>query len=295
MKTVKIDTYSISYTEHGEGSPLIFIHGRISDYRTWENQIEAFAKHFHVIAYSRRFHYPNLTKAGNSDYTVLQHSKDLAGFIKALNLGAVHIVGSSYGAYTGLLTAMRYPNLIKTLVLGEPPVIPLIISNVKNPLKILSLLLRDFATGHSFLKFGIFSMEPAKKQLKKGNFKEGARRFTNGVLGKGGFENLPGEAKEDIMDNIPALQAELNGPGVTEEFHKEEGKNLNVPTLLLYGENSPKFFHAVSDKLFNLLPNSQKAVIPDASHDMHAQNSKVYNETILRFLFKHTNLGYEKS
>lgn len=287
MKTVKIDNYPFFYTEHGEGSPLIFIHGSISDYRTWGNQMEAFAKHFHVLAYSRRCHYPNPKMLDDSDYTVLQHSRDLAGFIKALNLGAVHIVGSSYGAYTGLLTAKLNPTLIKTLVLGEPPVIPLIISNLKNPLKILSLLLRDFSSGRSFLKFGIFSMEPAKKQLKKGNLEEGARLFTNGVLGKGGFENLPEEAKEGIMDNIPALQAELNGSGVTEKFSKKECQNLKIPVLLLYGENSPNFFHAVSDKLFNLLPNAQKAIITDASHDMHAQNSKVYNDRVMKFLLKH--------
>ena len=58
-------------------------------------------------------------------------------------------------------------------------------------------------------------------------------------------------------------------------------------SLLTYSEKSPKFFHTISDKLSELLPNSQKVYIPDASHDMHAENPKVYNEKVMEFLIRH--------
>lgn len=287
MKTIRANNYSFSYAEEGTGSPVIFVHGSISDYRTWENQIEPFAKQFHTIAYSRRYHYPQSAEEAGKEYTVSQHSKDLGGFIKALDKKPVHLVGSSYGAYIGLLVAIENPDLVKTLVLGEPPVIPLIISDVENPLQALSLIFRDMSTGISFLKFGITSMEPAKKKLKEGNHKEGARLFANGVLGKGGFEKLPDEAKAGIMDNVAALNAELNGPGFPKTFPKEAAKNLNVPALMLYAEKSPKFFRTISDKIFGLLPKAQRVSVPDASHDMHADNPEFYNEKVCEFLLKH--------
>lgn len=287
MKTIQINNYPFSYIEDGGGSPVIFIHGSISDYRTWENQMEPFAKQFHVIAYSRRYHFPYASAEADSEYTVPQHSNDLADFIKNLNLGAVNLIGSSYGAYASLLTALKNPDLVKTLVLGEPPVIPLLVSDAGNPLQALLLLVRDFSTGKSFLKFGTKAMDPAKKQLRKGNIKEGIRLFANGVLGEGGFEQLPEDVKASMMDNATALKAEMLGPGFPDEFPKNEAMKLQVPTLLAYGEKSPKFFHSISDKLFKLLPNGQQVVIPDASHDMHGENPEAYNEKVLEFLFKH--------
>lgn len=287
MKTIQINNYPFSYIEDGGGSPVIFIHGSISDYRTWENQMEPFAKQFHVIAYSRRYHYPYTSSEFDSDYTVLQHSNDLANFIKDLNLGAVNLIGSSYGAYAGLETAIKNPDLVKTLVLGEPPVIPLLVSDVDNLFQALSLIVRDFSTGKSFLKFGIKFMNPAKKQLGKGNIKEGVRLFANGVLGEGGYEQLPEDVKASIMDNATALKAELLGPGFPDEFPKKEAIGLQVPTLLVYAEKSPKFFHSISDKLFKLLPNGQQVFIADASHDMHEENPEAYNEKVLEFLLKH--------
>lgn len=287
MKSIHINNYTFHYIEGGRGSPIIFIHGSMSDHRTWENQMEAFTKQFHVIAYSRRYHYPYASAEAASDYTVPQHSKDLVAFIKALNLGAVNLIGSSYGAYAALLAAINNPDLVKTLVLGEPPVIPLLVSNVDNPFQALSLVVRDFPTGKSFLKFGIKAMNPSKKQLGKGNMKEGVRLFANGVLGEGGYEQLPEDVQASIMDNSTALKAELLGPGFPDEFPKKEAIKLQIPTLLVYGEKSPKFFHSISDRLFKLLPNGQQVFIADASHDMHEENPEAYNEKVIEFLLNH--------
>jgi pimeloyl-ACP methyl ester carboxylesterase len=36
---------------------------------------------------------------------------------------SVHLVGASYGAYTALVLALRRPDLVRSLVLAEPPLI----------------------------------------------------------------------------------------------------------------------------------------------------------------------------
>lgn len=195
MTTIQTNNYTFSYVEDGEGPWVNLIHGSLDDYRCWKNQMKPFARQFHVIAYSRRYHYPNNSTEVYSDYTVFQHSKDLTAFIKALDTEAVNLVGSSYGGYAALLTAINHPGLINSLVLGEPPVIPLLVSNVDNSLHALSLLLRDFSAGKSFLKFGMQAKDPAKEQLGKGNIKEGVRLFADGVFGKGAYEQLPDQIK----------------------------------------------------------------------------------------------------
>jgi len=52
---------------------------------------------------------------------------DLAELIiKRLNLGPVHLIGHSYGALIALFMAYHQPELVRTLVLGEPPVMSLL-------------------------------------------------------------------------------------------------------------------------------------------------------------------------
>lgn len=286
MKTIQLNNYTFHYVEEGTGSPVVFVHGSISDYRGWGEQLSPFAKQFQVIAYSRRYHYPSNSDENGIEYTVPNHSRDLTAFIESLNLDDVNLVGSSYGAYASLLTAIKHPDKVRSLVLGEPPAIPLLISNPNNPFKILSLLLRDLPTGKSFLKFGMKAMFPAKKQLRKGNLEEGVRLFANGVLGPGGFEKLPEDRKIKLLDNAKALRAELLGPGFP-EFSKKDYSSLKVPALLVCGEKSPTFFRSISDKLYHLLPESEKVVIPGVSHNMHMVSPKIYNRKVMDFLKKH--------
>lgn len=136
------------------------------------------------------------------------------------------------------------------------------------------------------MKFGMKAMNPAQKKFKNGDLNDGVRLFANGVLGEGGFEKLPSELKEYIMENSKALRAELLGEGFP-EFNRSEAENLNIPTLLLTGEKSPEFFRTISDKLFQLLPDKELMEIPDSAHDMHLDNPKVYNQKVMEFLLRY--------
>ena len=190
MASIQVNGGAFEWQEQGKGKPVLFVHGSVSDYRTWENQVAPFAKHYHVILYSRRYHYPNTWPGDGTDYTVTLHANDLEAVLKLLNLGPVNLVVSSYGAYISLLTALKNPGLVQSLVLGEPPILPLLISNPDNPLAVLSLLFRNFPAGKSFIKFGMKSMKPAQQAFRQGNLEAGVHLFANGVLGESGFEQL---------------------------------------------------------------------------------------------------------
>ena len=122
VKSVFINGDSIHYIDIGKGDPVVFVHGTLGDYRTWGAQMDTFSKNHRVIAYSRRFALPNKQMINDSaDYSAIAHAKDLAEFIKALKLEPVHLVGHSYGAFTALLTTIDHPELVRSLMLGEPP------------------------------------------------------------------------------------------------------------------------------------------------------------------------------
>ena len=174
IKSAFVNGDSLHYIDIGKGETVMFIHGTLNDYRVWQMQLDTFSKDHRVIAYSRRYAFPNNQVYNDSaDFSPIIHAKDLAGFIKSLNLGTVHLVGHSYGAYTALLTTMDHPELVKSLTLGEPPVMP---------------LLQNSPGGDTILKkFMDKSIIPAGEAFKSGDVERGIKVFVGGVIGDTSF------------------------------------------------------------------------------------------------------------
>jgi non-heme chloroperoxidase len=195
--TTEINETSLHYIECGEGVPVILVHGSLGDYRSWISQMPLLSQNYKVISYSRRYHYPNPWPMDASDFTVNIHAEDLAAFIKSLDLGKVHLIGHSYGAFTSLLVARDYPELIRSVTLGEPPVMPFLVSS---------------SQGESvFQSFMQNAISPSHSAFQKGEIEEGVRLFINGVLGKGAYGNIPAFGHISMLENARELMGEMNG------------------------------------------------------------------------------------
>jgi len=273
----------LEYTESGSGPPLVLVHGSMNDHRAWTSQMGVMSTRYRVIAYSRRYHHPNQWVGDGSDYSVSLHAEDLTALIRQMDIAPAHLVGSSYGAYTALVAAMHHPELVRSLVLGEPPVVPLLIADPTNPLQLLRLIIRHPGRARVVLPFMFGTIIPTQKALRRGDLEGAVRIFVDGVIGEGEYARLPSAAKTMIGDNAPALKAELLD-GDFEPFPAAEARSLTRPALLLYGERSIRFFGLISDELSRLLPNVEVATIPETSHDMHTDNPIEYNRITMRFL-----------
>lgn len=271
-KTIQCNDVELQYVEQGTGEPLILIHGGVSDLRTWELQMEPFSQHYRVLAYSMRYHYPNKWSGDGSDYTTTQHVQDLATLIQQVALAPVHLVGSSYGGDVALYFAREHPKLVRTLVLGEPPVI--------------ALLLQLLAGAPDAVPPDAASQwERASRAVEQGDIEGGARLFLNHVIGEGAFDHLPEAHRRVLMDNVRLLT--LPQEVFYSPFSCDDAARIMAPTLLLTGDGSPKQFLLVSQELTRCLPQVEHASIPRASHLLHAMNPQVYNEAVLSFLAQH--------
>ena len=54
IKTANVNGTSLAYREEGEGGPVVFVHGALSDLRTWEQQLPVVGRSYRAITYSRR-------------------------------------------------------------------------------------------------------------------------------------------------------------------------------------------------------------------------------------------------
>jgi pimeloyl-ACP methyl ester carboxylesterase len=260
----------LHYADQGSGTPLVLVHGSLSDWRTWRGQIEPLAQHYRVIAYSRRYHYPNEWNDDGSRYTAVQHVEDLAALIDRLDLGSVHLLASSYGAYLSLLFARRDPARVRSLVLGEPPILSWLAALPGG-----KPLLDEFSTN---------VWDAARRAFGNGDPAQGVRLFANAVLGTNIFDQLPPPARASLMANAPELEAETRSPDLFPGLECEAVRQITIPSLLLNGERSPAMFHLITEELARCLPHAERATIPNASHNLHHDNPTVYNRTVLDFL-----------
>jgi non-heme chloroperoxidase len=272
MSTVDLNGVRLEYVEQGQGDPLVLVHGSLCDFRYWHFQMEPFSQKYRTIAYSRRYHYPNVWVGDGRDYSAKLHAEDLAAILRGLGLGPVHLVAASYGAYTALFLSIKYPTLVQKLVLAEPPILQWL-QNIPGAPPLAAKFIKN-------------AWEPARQAFGSGDLEKGVRLFVSGVVGQGAFDTLPPPVQHMMLDNAEEMKAETLAPDYLPSLTREEVGQIQAPTLLLTGEHSPKMFLLIMDELERFLPNNERRTIPDASHALAAGNPKAYNQTVLAFLAK---------
>jgi len=284
MANISLNNISLEYVEYGNDEPLVLVHGSASDYRTWTSQLNSFSKHFRTISYSRRYHWPNKEIAGDADYSMTEHTQDLFNLLKTLDANPAHLVGHSYGAFICLLLAIQHPNMIRSMVLAEPPVITLFISNTPKPIELIKLLSTRPRTAISLLRLGINGFVPAQKAAKRGDMNKAMKVFGHAVLGRKFYNNLSESRLEQVQANT--IKAEFLGSGFP-SLESNKLRSIEIPTLLVNGQQSPKVFHRLSDRLEELLPHTKRVQIPDASHIIYEDNTEAFNKEVISFLTNH--------
>jgi len=275
IKKVFINGDSIHYIEQGQGPPVIFVHGSLGDYRAWQGQMDTFAVHHRVIAYSRRFAYPNKQVINDTaDYSPARHAKDLTAFIKALQLEPVHLVGHSYGAFIALSTTLDHPELVRSLSLGEPPV--------------MSLLQHARGGDTIFRNFVDQALNPAGKAFKNNDNEKALAVFLGGVMGDSlYYSKLPPEARDYLMTNT----LELRGGTLTQDFSPlvtcDDLKKVKTPILVLEGDRSPLLFTAINDELERCLEHEELVTITNSSHGLKSDTPGEFNKRLLVFKNRH--------
>ena len=273
MTTIPLRDTRLAYDEQGRGEPLVFVHGTLGSMRDFPSQVEFFSRSHRVIVYSRRYHPPNPPDQSGDSYSLSVHAADLAELIQAIGIAPATVVASSYGGYVALCCATRHPGFIQRLVLGEPPMLP--------------LLKKTHEGGIALEEFEANTLAPARSAFVAGDEKRGVCKFFDGVSGRPGtFDLLPPAARERLMESARALRLELlAGPeDYMPQIADEQIHSVQLPVLLLNGQKSPRLFSLITDELERLLPDTYRILIPGAGHAMHVGNPGFYNGVLLEFL-----------
>jgi non-heme chloroperoxidase len=264
IRPIEVNQTTLHYFECGNGEPLVFVHGALGDLHTFQPQVQTFATSFRVIAYSRRFFPPNAPPRETDVDPLSNHVADLRALITQLKATPAHLVGSSYGAYVALALAVDHPELVRSLVLGEPPVVPLLPKSV-----------------------GEGSQPSPIRKVFESSLEAGMRAFMDGMCGTGCFDKLPQARRTELV--------EKQGPELRSHFMTDPSaayppldcgnlEKLTQPTLLVTGERSPAMFLLITAELERCLEGESQVMVPKAGHGMHGDNPTFYNQTVMAFL-----------
>jgi pimeloyl-ACP methyl ester carboxylesterase len=287
MPTIEVNETRLEYAEQGRGDPVVFVHGGLNDLRAWTHQMEAFASKCRTVAYSCRYYYPNEEAPQGAVLSLDTLVDDLAALLRALKLTPAHLVGASNGGFVSLLLARREPTLVRSLVLVEPPVLPLLgLSVPPTPREILRLLMRDPKTAIDVIKFGAKGIGPATRHFEHGDDERGLESFVTAVLGREDVVNLTEDMRQQIHDNVSPFKAQLRA-GFS-PLDEDDARSIDVPTLLVAGERSAPILHRITAKLQRLMPQAERIQIRNCSHLMYEDDPDAFNQAVLSFIQRHS-------
>ncbi|MBC2704666.1 alpha/beta hydrolase [Desulfobacula sp.] len=245
------------------GVPLLLVHGSGSVWQDWTPVIDYFSNLNHVFAV-------DLRGFGGSDrisgsYKFPTFTNDIADFINGVIPTPPIIVGHSFGALITADLARRYPNIIKAIVLEDPPV-----SLLEN---------LDQWEGWSYFDM---ALEMVKKKTSR---QEAETRF----IEEAGYS--PAEAKRATR-NLEQIDPEIFEQIL---YHNMlcSGENMSA---ILSRIQCPCLFISSNHALGSLvkpedlpivkksLKNGNMAHITDAGHGIHIESPAAYNQALRKFL-----------
>ena len=115
MPMIPLGDLNVFYETHGQGEPVLLIHGLGSSTEDWDLQVKALQRDFTVVTYDVRGHGKTAKPAGK--YSVVQFSNDVAKLIDHLGLGPMHVMGLSMGGMIAFQLATDRPDLVRSIII----------------------------------------------------------------------------------------------------------------------------------------------------------------------------------
>ena len=257
MPLLSCNSINLYYEIHGEGPPLLFIHGLGSSTKDWKAQLDFFAKTYKVIVLDLRGHGQSDKPMGT--YSISLFADDVACLITKLDIQSANVVGISLGGMIAMQLAVYKPELFKSLVVVNSP----------------SEFLQDTfkAKFQIFLRFFIVKFM-------------GMRWMGKVLAGK----LFPKPEQEKIRQDMAESWAENNAKtywqstkallnwSITSQLHK-----ISCPTLIIGAEFD---YFPINDKklLASRIKNAKLKIIKDSRHGTPLDQTKIFNYTLADFL-----------
>lgn len=269
LEFITVNGVRIAYTDTGgTASPLVLVHGSWGSHHNWDPVVPGLAEHFRVVTYDRRGHSDSERPAGQGHFS--EDVADLAALIEQLGIAPAWVVGNSAGAVITLQLAAARADLLRGIVVHEPPLFGVLAEGGLE-----ARALADLESG---------PLEQVARRIAAGDHAGAAELFVEQVaLGPGGWAQLPDEMRATFIHNAPTYLDEENDPECT-SIDEARLAEYDGPVLLSAGDQSPPIFEPVERRLADLLPQAERVTYAGAGHIPHVTHPEAYVAELVAFV-----------
>ena len=112
------DGVKLYYEESGSGTPIVFVHEFLGEYRSWEAQMRHFSRRYRCIAFNARGYPPSDVPEQPERYSFEHQRAGILAVLDGLGIERAHIVGLSMGAFATFYFAMKWPQRALSITLA---------------------------------------------------------------------------------------------------------------------------------------------------------------------------------
>lgn len=259
MKELRVKGLRIAYQQRGTGTPLVLLHGALSDSQAWKQQLEELSSEFMVVAWDA----PGCGQSSDppENFTLSDFADCLAVLIDELNLERPHILGISFGGGLALEFYRKFPEIPASLI-----------------------LVSAYAGWAGSLPAEIVE-DRLQKGIEQSNLP--ARQVVKAWLPTLFDSSVPDEVVReaaDIMEDFHPAGMRTMLRAFAEADLRDSLSFIEVPTLLLYGEADQRSPLHVARELHSRIKTSKLVVMPGIGHVINAEAPEKFNLEIRRFL-----------
>lgn len=260
---MEVGGLQIAYRQAGEGPPLFFLHGILSDSRAWRPQLEELCREFTVVAWDA----PGC--GGSADppesFGAAGYADCARAFCDALGLDRPHVAGHSWGGALAQELYSRHPGLARSLILVD-----------------------TYAGWRGSLPADVCEARLA------GCLRESeldAAEFIPDWIP----DLLTAEAPGDLREELTRVMSDFHPPGyraMVLAFADQDTRpilpRVDIPVLLVWGEADQRSPPDVARAMDDALPDSSLTVIPRAGHYSALERPDAFNSAVRTFCAANT-------
>jgi pimeloyl-ACP methyl ester carboxylesterase len=260
MDQVDVSGLTIGYERVGTGPPLVLLNGYVGNGAgTWRHQLDDLSDEFTVVAWDS----PGSGRSSDpsESFGIVGYADCLAGFIDALGFARAHVAGLSFGGTVALALHGRHPRVATALILagayagwaGSLP--PDEVRGRLDQALVLASRPRDEL---------VDALLP--------------------TMFSGSVSSATHDAFVALLTDVHPAGFRAMARAVAEADLRAVLPQVDVPTLVVHGEQDVRAPRQVADELHAAIPGSVLVVLPDVGHLTCMEAPGAFNAAVRAFL-----------
>jgi pimeloyl-ACP methyl ester carboxylesterase len=256
---IDLGSSKLYYETIGTGYPLVLIHDGLVDCRVWDEQILFFAEQYQVIRYDRRGY--GRSEPPAEDYSNVE---DLHTLLQFLEIENASLMGVSAGGMIAIDFTLSYPEMVDAMVL-------------------IGAYVDGFKSSEHMRKRGMAAAGPL---IENDDVDQTIENWVNDPYFVAAENTTARKKFREFLTSYPHNLYKPHAYSFDEPGPPAVGRlsEINVPTLIIVGEEDIADNHAVSGVLQIGIKGSKRVIYPNAGHLVNLEQPKIFNQSVLEFL-----------